>query len=73
MKYLIFSDLHAHNYREFSEIDPTGVNSRLLDCVEVLGEIQKYANSQGIEKVIFCGDLFHLKNNIDSRVIKIIG
>jgi len=72
VKYLIFSDLHAHNYREFSEIDPTGVNSRLLDCVEVLGEIQKYANSQGIEKVIFCGDLFHLKNNIDSRVIKII-
>ena len=69
-KTLIWSDLHSHNYREFSEsID--GKNSRLLDCCNVISELRKFADENEIDKIIFAGDLFHLKNNLSSEVIKL--
>ena len=66
---LLFSDLHSHNYREFSEyID--GVNSRLLDCVNAVEKIRNCANERKIIRIYFVGDLFHLKNNLSAEVIK---
>jgi len=71
MKYLIFSDIHSHNYREFSETKDDGINSRLDDCVIVLEELDAFCKREEILNIIFVGDLYHLKNNIDSQVIKL--
>ena len=72
MKALIFSDLHGHNFKEFSYITEGGVNSRLLDQAIVLHEIHETALKKKVDCVIFLGDFTHLKNNVDSQVIKIL-
>jgi len=69
MKYLIFSDLHSHNYQEFSEIND-GLNSRLSRCVEVVYSIAGYCLDHDIHNVFFTGDIFHLKNLVDGKVIR---
>jgi len=70
-KVLIFSDPHGHNYKEFSIIED-GVNSRLMDCVEVLMKIGESAKINEVDMIWFTGDLFHLKNNLDNKVIQLI-
>jgi hypothetical protein len=58
MKSIIFSDLHLHDWQEFSSIDPeTGLNTRFMDGLKVLKEILG-AYEEG-DTVIFCGDFFH--------------
>lgn len=71
MKALIWADLHGHNFREFSTIE-NGVNSRLKDCADVVGQILLSAKKEKVDEVWFVGDLYHLKNNLDNRVIQII-
>lgn len=70
MKSLVWGDLHSHNFREFSE-NINGINSRLLDCANVITELSKFAEKEKIEKIYFLGDLFQLKNNLSSDVIKV--
>lgn len=70
-KRLIFADLHAHNYREFSTTEE-GVNTRLLDCCITIDRILKSAVEHGVDEVDFLGDLFMSKNNLDTQVIQLI-
>jgi len=72
MKALIFSDIHGHNFREFSYIMDDGLNSRLRDQQIVLEKLRDVAQDNKVDMIIFLGDLYHLKNNADSQVIKII-
>lgn len=55
---IIFSDIHLHNWRQFSKVK-NGYNSRMLIGVEVLEQIRLYAIKNDIETIFFCGDLFH--------------
>ena len=72
MRIGIFSDLHGHNFREFSYIREDGINSRLYHQKEVMDDIGKYASENHIGAILFGGDLTHLKNNVDSQVVKIM-
>lgn len=54
MKIAIFSDLHVHDWQEFS-VD----RSRLYDGVSVLKQIGAYCDNCDIRNVLFLGDLFH--------------
>jgi len=79
MKILIWSDLHAHPYQEFStfvedkSVYKSGVvNSRLLDIIKVIREIRVSAKRNNVELVVFGGDLYQAKNNVDSLVIRLI-
>lgn len=72
MKSLYFADLHGHNYREFASLDENGVNSRLLDQIKVLKEIKDSAHKHEVQDIRFLGDLLHLKNNMDTLVLKTI-
>jgi len=72
MKFLIFADLHGHNFKEFSYIDENGVNSRLAEQVTVLDRITKDASENEVDAVLFLGDLTHLKNNMDTQVLKLL-
>lgn len=70
MRTLIFSDLHDHNYQEFSTIND-GVNSRLLEHLLCLDLIAEDALRLKVDVINFVGDIFHLKNFVDSQVIKL--
>jgi len=71
MKALLWADLHGHNFREFSTIE-NGVNTRLKDCADVVGQILLSAKKEKVDEVWFVGDLYHLKNNLDNKVIQTI-
>ncbi len=70
MKSLVFADLHNHNYREFSKLDRNGINTRLLEGVLSLVKITLSGLEEKVDEVWFVGDLYHLKNNLDSQVIQ---
>lgn len=77
MRFLVFSDFHAHNFvegstRESHETLPGLFNSRLLAACKVLDEIRDYAVANEINNVVFCGDLFHKRMNIDVDVLNLI-
>lgn len=67
-KILVFSDLHAHEYKQFSKPVGDGLNSRLQNIVCVLDNIFVYALQQGIKHVFFLGDLFHHRTLLYSIV-----
>lgn len=71
MRSLIFADLHDHNYREFSRLDKNGVNTRLLEGIKSLAQITLNGLEEKADEVWFVGDLYHLKNNLDSQVIQL--
>lgn len=71
MKSLVWSDLHGHNFKEFSVIED-GMSSRLGDCVDVINQIAASADQHNVDLVWFIGDLYQLKNNHDSQVVQAI-
>ena len=74
MKILLFSDLHAHEFADFSHTDPkTGLNSRLNWCVRVINRVRREVGKRGIEHVVFGGDLFHVRGVVRVPVIQAIG
>lgn len=70
MKTLYFADLHGHNYREFATLGSDGVNSRLVNQLEVLDAIALSAREHKVDDIRFLGDLLHLKNNMDTFVLR---
>lgn len=58
MKIVIFSDIHFHEWREFSKVLPTGRNSRFQDQLNVLDRIFEYSAAKQIDLIVFLGDLF---------------
>lgn len=76
-EFLVFSDLHAHNFRYGA--DRTTIpgrkglyNSRLADTVSVLREIRDYAEYYNIKTIVFCGDLFHRRTSVPTDVRHVI-
>lgn len=72
---LLFSDLHAHNFKYGSKrvTTDTGIfNSRLLDTLSVLDEIKDYALAHGITTILFGGDLFHRRQTYNTEVFNLI-
>ncbi len=62
-RYIVISDLHAHNFRDF---DNNG--SRLALCMQVIKNTFSLAHTEGIENVLFCGDLTDQQNTVSIKV-----
>ena len=67
-KILLFSDLHAHEYKPFAQPTAQGVNSRLMWILKTLEAIFNYATTNEITQIFFLGDLFHTRPIIYSIV-----
>ena len=52
-KFLVFSELHIHNYKQFNK----GTN-RLLNTLSVLQDVFQKADAEGVRTILFTGDLF---------------
>jgi DNA repair exonuclease SbcCD nuclease subunit len=68
MKLLFFSDLHAHNWSQFHTRLENGLNSRLNDCVDILRQAVRVVQDNGVDHVLFLGDLFECRTAIDVDV-----
>jgi DNA repair exonuclease SbcCD nuclease subunit len=62
LRLLIFSDLHGHNFRPYSEVLSNGRNSRFQDILNVLENIYQVCKNQKVDGVLFGGDLFHARS-----------
>jgi len=69
VKILFFSDLHAHNYQDFSSYNE-GTSSRLDDAMGTVLLIADDAARHKVDYICFGGDVFHLKNFVDSQVLR---
>lgn len=68
-RFVAFSDLHAHNWKDFCHLDgTTGLNSRLLDAVHCIVQIREYCISHDISTVVFLGDMFETKGVVPFSV-----
>lgn len=72
MKIAVFSDVHIHDFREFSVAGPDGVPSRLRACVSVLHDVRLYCQKHGIGVVVFGGDLFHRRGAIFTQAFNLV-
>lgn len=63
-KFLIFSDLHAHNYKSFN----VG-NSRLENITGVIEYAFEFAKAKGAKTLLFPGDLYDAQKAIPTIVI----
>lgn len=70
-EYLFFSDLHLHDRKEFSRIDPsTGLNVRLIEGLSVLDQIIDLCkHHKNVRGIFHLGDIFERKDNISNHVL----
>lgn len=59
MNIIAFSDLHSELHDDFSYQLPNGMNSRLVDCLDVLDKVAYYRDKYDCKLVINAGDTFH--------------
>lgn len=66
MKIAVFSDLHGHTYKEFDrKTDRTG-SGRLDSILDVLDQIKEHCLFLGIKQVLFAGDVFHVRTQVNT-------
>lgn len=65
MKFIIFSDIHIHDYKTHSTRD----RSRLEVGIALLKTIWKYADDHGISRILFVGDLYDMQKLLPTAVV----
>lgn len=68
---IFFSDLHLHDRKEFSHVDPkTGLNIRLLEGLNILDQIKEICEkTPRIDTVVNLGDVFELKDRVPNQLL----
>lgn len=67
-EFLVFADLHAHNFKEFDERTEDNASVRLKYITDALSDIATYAKLNKIDKILFAGDLFHVRARVNTLV-----
>lgn len=65
---VLFSDIHFHNWSQYSTVTENGRNSRLMHTVAVVEQIKDYCRETAAEHAFLLGDLFHSRTKIDIDV-----
>ena len=68
-KYVVISDIHAHNWSLFSSTLPSGVNSRLQFILDEMERAAELGLKENAQFMVIAGDLFHLRGVIDPEVL----
>lgn len=69
-KFIVFSDLHLHNWQYGSSVED-GWNTRLLAQEKALEQIEDFALENNVKHIFFCGDLFHAHQTINAHPLAI--
>lgn len=71
MKFIVISDVHAHNWPQCSTI-VDGINSRLLDTTLALQRVLQYMLKYKIKHLMNCGDLFHVRGKPPTEAVNLM-
>jgi len=66
--YLIYSDVHFHNWSAFSEVLPNGLNSRLQTALNEYERAYDALFDAGGNQAFNAGDTFHVRGKIEPSV-----
>ncbi len=69
MKILFFSDLHLANHGQFSTRLANGLNSRLVDGLNVVDQAAKICKERDVAVCVFLGDMYHHRARIETDVL----
>jgi len=68
MSAIIVSDLHSHAWSRFSTTLPDGTNSRFQDLLNVLAQVDEYADEHEVRDILILGDLTHRRGYVQFSV-----
>ncbi|NJL54171.1 hypothetical protein HC928_02645 [bacterium] len=71
---LLFSDHHGHPFTFGAREVLYGnkhINSRLAASLDVLSQIHTYAKNHNIGNIVFCGDLFHVREAVPTDAVSL--
>ncbi len=66
--FVLLSDLHCHSWSQFATTNAGGVNSRLQIILDEMLRAADHGLSQGINRMVIAGDLFHVRGKIEPSV-----
>jgi DNA repair exonuclease SbcCD nuclease subunit len=72
MRVLLFSDLHAHQFKPYSTVLSNGLNSRFQDVLNILDQIRVIAGAEKVGLILFGGDLFHVRRVINVQTFNFV-
>lgn len=67
--YVVFSDLHLHNWSQFSHTLPNGRNNRLQQILDAIHLGVKKLIEAGGRHIVITGDLFHTRGVVKPSVL----
>lgn len=67
--YGVISDVHVHQWSQFSRILPSGVNSRLQDILDAFEMAAKHVLNSDGDTLYITGDLFHVRGSVSPKVL----
>ena len=68
MSAIIVSDLHAHAWSRFSTTLADGTNSRFADLLNVLSQVDNYADEYEVRDILILGDLTHRRGYVQFSI-----
>jgi DNA repair exonuclease SbcCD nuclease subunit len=68
MKILVFTDLHVHRWSDFALPLADGSNTRLEDGIAVFAKVQRVAEEQKVDAIVFDGDILHRRGVVETFV-----
>jgi DNA repair exonuclease SbcCD nuclease subunit len=72
MKLAVFSDLHAHTFKDFDSVTDLTGSQRLDNIVSTLEYIRDDCYKRDIKHVLFAGDMFHIRSKVNTVVYNAI-
>lgn len=66
--YLLFSDMHAHDWSAFATVDAAGLNSRLHIQLNEFHRACAELRDRGGDAAVFAGDMFHVRGSVKPSV-----
>jgi len=68
--FVVFSDLHLHEWTYGASYTESGFNSRLEAMKKSLLEMCDYCQENNIIDILFCGDFFHTQSTLSVQAIQ---
>lgn len=67
--YCVISDIHLHNWSQFSHTLPNGRNNRLQSILDAIEQAAMALLKAGGTDLVITGDLFHTRGNVKPSVL----
>ena len=67
--YGIMSDIHFHDWSNFSSVNENGINTRLQETIDAANEACEKLRELGGSRMYLAGDLFHVRGSLKPSVM----